>query len=180
MLRLQIAVFLGSSVNIELCRYYLLIVDLALPKVGGGCSQKSKQHAPKGQKHIAQGTALGKSIPNNNAPCKGKSVNYQCFCPCRAFCYFLSVHPRRFLGLCAYWAFSPRCLPFDYTLLLLFEIRGNSPQNLKDSFCLPIVVLLPFKRTPFAHQKDSFCIPKGLLFKTTAKLFRTTAKHSYL
>ena len=47
--------------------------------------QKSKQHAPKGQKHIAQGTALGKSITNTNAPCRGKSVNYQCFCPYRAF-----------------------------------------------------------------------------------------------
>ena len=47
--------------------------------------QKSKLHAPKGQKHIAQGTALGKSITNTNAPCRGKSVNYQCFCPYRAF-----------------------------------------------------------------------------------------------
>ena len=55
----------------------------------------------------------------------------------------------------------------------LSNVGGNSPQNLKDSFCLPIVVLLPFKRTPFAHQKDSFCNPKGLPFKTTAK-------HSYL
>ena len=70
-------------------------------------SQKSKQHAPKGQKPIAQGNTLGKSITNTNAPCKGKSVNYQCFCPCRAFCYFQSVHPRCCLGLCAYWAFSP-------------------------------------------------------------------------
>ena len=76
-------------------------------------SQKSKQHAPKGQKPIAQGNTLGKSITNTNAPCKGKSVNYQCFCPCRAFCYFQSVHPRRCLGLCAFWAFSPLCLTFD-------------------------------------------------------------------
>ena len=72
--------------------------------------QKSKQHAPKGQKPIAQGNTLGKSITNTNAPCKGKSVNYQCFCPCRAFCYFQSVHPRRCLGLCAFWAFSPSSL----------------------------------------------------------------------
>ena len=49
------------------------------------------------------------------------------------------------------------------------SIGGNSPQNQKDSFCLPIVVLLPSKRSPFAHQKDSFCNPKGLLFKTTSK-----------
>ncbi len=45
--------------------------------------QKSKQHAPKGQKPIAQGNTLGKSITKTNAPCKGKSVNYQCFCPYR-------------------------------------------------------------------------------------------------
>ena len=75
--------------------------------------QKLKQHAPKGQKPIAQGNTLGKSITNTNAPCKGKSVNYQCFCPCRAFCCFQSVHPRRCLGLCAFGAFSPLCLTFD-------------------------------------------------------------------
>ena len=72
--------------------------------------QKSKQHAPQGQKPIAQGNTLGKSITNTNAPCRGKSVNYQCFCPCRAFCYFQSVHPRCCLGLCAFWAFSPSSL----------------------------------------------------------------------
>ena len=53
--------------------------------------QKSQQYAPQGQKPIAQGNTLGKSITNTNAPCKGKSVNYQCFCPCRAFCCFQSV-----------------------------------------------------------------------------------------
>ena len=80
--------------------------------------QKSQQYAPKGQKPIAQGNTLGKSITNTNAPCKGKSVNYQCFCPCRAFCYFQSVHPRRCLGLCAFGAFSPLCLTFGSSLLL--------------------------------------------------------------
>ncbi len=80
--------------------------------------QKSQQYAPKGQKPIAQGNTLGKSITNTNAPCKGKSVNYQCFCPCRAFCYFQSVHPRRCLGLCAFWAFSPLCLTFDTSSLI--------------------------------------------------------------
>ena len=75
--------------------------------------QKSQQYAPKGQKLIAQGNTLGKSIANHYAPCKGKSVNYQCFCPCRAFCYFQSVHPRRCLGLCAFGAFIPFCLTFD-------------------------------------------------------------------
>ena len=65
-------------------------------------------------------------------------------------------------------AFFNLSLPKDWQYELL-SIGGNSHQNQKDSFCLPIVVLLPFKRTPFAHQKDSFCNPKGLLFKTTSK-----------
>ena len=65
-------------------------------------------------------------------------------------------------------AFFKLSLPKDWQYELL-SIGGNSPQNQKDFFCLPIVVLLPFKRTPFAHQKDSFCNPKGLLFKTTSK-----------
>ena len=34
-----------------------------------------KQYAPKGQKYIAQGSALGKCISKNNAPCKGKSID---------------------------------------------------------------------------------------------------------
>ena len=34
-----------------------------------------KQYAPKGQKHIAQGSALGIMVYiMNNAPCKGKSL----------------------------------------------------------------------------------------------------------
>ena len=30
-----------------------------------------------------------------SAPCKGKSVNNQCFCPCWASCFYQSVHPGR-------------------------------------------------------------------------------------
>ena len=96
--------------------------------------QKSQQYAPKGQKLIAQGNTLGKSIANHNAPCKGKSVYYQCFCPCRAFCYFQSVHPRRCLGLCAFGAFSPFCLTFDtpsfvYCIISLIHFSLNSASN---------------------------------------------------
>ena len=87
--------------------------------------QKSQQYAPKGQKLIAQGNTLGKSIANHYAPCKGKSVNYQCFCPCRAFCYFQSVHPRRCLGLCAFWAFSLLCLTFDIPPKQAAVLRTN-------------------------------------------------------
>ena len=71
---------------------------------------------------------MGKSITNTDAPCKGKSVNYQCFCPCRAFCYFQFVHPRRCLGLCAFGAFSPLCLTFDtssYGNELIYKIKKD-------------------------------------------------------
>ena len=106
-LRLQIAVLLGSSVNIRLCQSNCIHHWLGVVLCKRRVYQKSNKAGWKPNKLIAQGSALGKSIPNNNAPCKGKSVNYQCFCPCRAFCFYQSVHPRRCLGLWAYWAFSP-------------------------------------------------------------------------
>ena len=40
-----------------------------------------KQHAPKAQKHIVQGNAEVKSNQKAIRTAKGKSVNYQCFCP---------------------------------------------------------------------------------------------------
>ena len=46
-----------------------------------------KQHALKGQKLLAQGSALG-TMAISKAPCKGKSFVYcpvfKSFCPCRA------------------------------------------------------------------------------------------------
>ena len=106
--------------------------------------QKSKQHAPQGQKPIAQGNTLGKSITNTNAPCRGKSVNYQCFCPCRAFCCFQSVHPRCCLGLCAFWAFSPSSL---------ITIQDCTIQNRRRS------------REQFKIQNSKFKIAAGNHFK---------------
>ena len=106
--------------------------------------QKSKQHAPQGQKPIAQGNTLGKSITNTNAPCRGKSVNYQCFCPCRAFCCFQSVHPRCCLGLCAFWAFSPSSL---------ITIQDCTIQNRRRS------------REQFKIQNSKFKIAAGNQFK---------------
>ena len=35
----------------------------------------------------------------------------------------------------------------------------------KESFCLPNVVLLHSKRSPFAFQNESFCKPKGVLLQ---------------
>ena len=86
--------------------------------------------------------------------------------------YFRSMEAFFNLSLPKDWqSLSDSQLQYFFTQLSyeLLSIGGNSPQNQKDSFCLPIVVLLPFKRTPFAHQKDSFCNPKGLLFKTASK-----------
>ena len=127
-------------------------------------SQESQQYAPKGQKPIAQGNTLGESITNTNAPCKGKSVNYQCFCPCRAFCCFQSVHPRRCPGLCAFWAFSPLCLTFDTSSKVFpsFYCRFSSVFQ-KESFCLSKRVLLHSKTSPFAYKKEKNSTPKGPL-----------------
>ena len=39
------------------------------------CVKTCKQYAPKGQKHIAQGSALGIMVNIiNNAPCKGNTL----------------------------------------------------------------------------------------------------------
>ena len=122
--------------------------------------QKSQQYAQKGHKPIAQGNTLGKSITNTNAPCKGKSVNYQCFCPCRAFCYFQSVHPRRCLGLCAFGAFCPLCLTFDSLLncwtvqfrLQLKRLRTvfqHSRSVGDEYYCMTIVVQQTLEQSAF-------------------------------
>ena len=50
--------------------------------------QKSKQHAPKGQKPIAQGNTLGKSITKTNAPCKGKALIINAFALAGRFAIF--------------------------------------------------------------------------------------------
>ena len=40
-----------------------------------GCAKTHKRHAPKGQHHIAQGSALGIMVNIiNNAPCKGNTI----------------------------------------------------------------------------------------------------------
>ena len=56
-------------------------------KYGLKAQKLQKQHALKGQKLLAQGTALG-IMAINKAPCKGKSFVYclafESFCPYRA------------------------------------------------------------------------------------------------
>ena len=43
--------------------------------VGGGCVKTHEWHAPKGQKHIAQGSALGIVVYIlSSAPCKGNTL----------------------------------------------------------------------------------------------------------
>ena len=83
-----------------------------------------KWYAPKGQKLIAQGSALGVIHPKAKAPCKGKSVHY-----CNAvaltgrFVYNNNRLPRAFLlrqaaepsgpELGAIWACSPHYWTID-------------------------------------------------------------------
>ena len=56
-------------------------------KYGLKAQKLQKQHALKGQKLLAQGSALG-IMAISKAPCKGKSFVYcqvfESFCPCRA------------------------------------------------------------------------------------------------
>ena len=44
--------------------------------IGGGCVKTHEWHAPKGQKHIAQGSALGKRNPHATYALYGKKPNY--------------------------------------------------------------------------------------------------------
>ncbi len=52
-------------------------------KNGLKAQKLQKQHALKGQKLLAQGIALG-IMTISKAPCKGKSFEFESFCPYRA------------------------------------------------------------------------------------------------
>ena len=49
--------------------------------------QKSKQHAPKGQKPIAQGNTLGKSIKKPMRPARAKALIINAFAPTGRFAF---------------------------------------------------------------------------------------------
>ncbi|MDY4644052.1 hypothetical protein [Prevotella sp.] len=46
-------------------------------------------------------------------PARAKALIINAFALAGRFAVFQSVHARRCLGLCAFWAFSPLCLTFD-------------------------------------------------------------------
>ena len=75
--------------------------------IGGGCVKTHEWHAPKGQKHIAQGSALGKRNPHAPTPCKGKSLIIKVLPLQGALLNIYTQYPGRCPGLCDYWAFSP-------------------------------------------------------------------------
>ena len=49
--------------------------------------QKSNQYAPKGQKHIARGTALGKKYRKYQCALQGKSLIINAFAPTGRFAF---------------------------------------------------------------------------------------------
>ena len=59
--------------------------------------QKSQVVRPEGAKAPSQGQRPGCNVSQSKAPCKGKSVHYQRFCPYRALCLqqhsFTFCHP---------------------------------------------------------------------------------------
>jgi len=59
----------------------------------------------KGHQAHSPGQRPGKLV-HEVTPCKGKSVEYQCFCPCRATLEMI-LFPGRCPGLSAYWPFRP-------------------------------------------------------------------------
>ena len=60
-----------------------------------GASAKIEATRPEGAEAHSPGHPPWVKFPKNQTPCKGKSVIYQCFCPCRASCFYQSVHPGR-------------------------------------------------------------------------------------
>ena len=72
--------------------------------------QKSKQHAPKGQKPIAQGNTLGKSITKTNAPCKGKALIINAFALAGRFAVFNPY--TQGAGAMCFWGFQPALFDF--------------------------------------------------------------------
>ena len=58
-----------------------------------------KQHAPKGQKHIAQGNTLGENAQTPKRPVRAKALIINAFALTGRLDYYLSVHPGRCPGL---------------------------------------------------------------------------------
>ena len=110
---------------------------------------------------------MGVWIENTDAPCKGKSVNYQCFCPYRAHCFWWLFTSGRCPGLCASAPSVRAALTFDTPSTGNHSFPTNNSTLKKwttfalqnESFCSLKGVLLPFKTSPFALQKESFCFP---------------------
>ena len=74
-------------------------------------SDRHNWHALKGQKHIAQGNALGFSWGITHAPCKGKSICKQLIINAFALTgrreIWLQSFPRALPWAMCFWAFSP-------------------------------------------------------------------------
>ena len=72
----------------------------------GGCVKSHKWYAPKGQKLLAQGSALGVMHPKAKRPARAKAFFINAFALTGRI-IITSVYPGRCPGLGAIWAFSP-------------------------------------------------------------------------
>ena len=81
---------------------------------------------PEGAEAPSPGQRPGYNSFKGKAPCKGKSVDNECFCPYMAYYYNIRL-PRRCPGLGAIWAFSPHCLSFD------------TPSNLSQALIISVI-----------------------------------------
>ena len=69
--------------------------------------QKFKQHAPKGQKHIAQGNTLSDNSQTTKRPARAKALIINAFALTGRLGYYLSVHPGRMLWAMSLLGFQP-------------------------------------------------------------------------
>ena len=69
--------------------------------------QKFKQHAPKGQKHIAQGNTLGENAQTIKRPVRAKALIINAFALTGRLGYYLSVHPGRMPWAMSLLGFQP-------------------------------------------------------------------------
>ena len=84
---------------------HLFIYNEGVSKVASGTPRR-------GQKLIAQGSALGVTHPKAKRPVREKALIMSAFSLTGRIIYNVRL-PRRCPGLGANWAFSPHCLSFD-------------------------------------------------------------------
>ena len=106
--------------------------------------QKSKQHAPKGQKHIAQGNAWGKKPAKTMRPVRAKALIINAFALAGRFAIFNPYTQGAALGY-VLLGLSARFVDFWHTLLLPFANQQPSQHNNTPTGAPPRIVRPPNK-----------------------------------